>query len=1170
MKNREGKFSTSNFISNNEMGILFDNTLRIMTDEQLKELFMYSKFPTNEDFMALIDSKMNKNDTFDKEYILDLLEAYFHHDKDLATSWVEAERERRLNEAQRKSNEVKRQEEFACIKECVDNKISEVNDVINDVNETKEDIIASVNEKMEEATEHLEDFAIKSGEKIAEVNNMISEISTRAENKIEEMEESRIDFSQKVDKKIRDVEHRFSEMMHTDGIGEVIMARDSLDGEIHPNLSARLRYEFENLSSNDLIGGFYQVETLAERNSISEDKKVYGMFCYVKEEDITYQWKNKDGEDLWEEFSSGARGMVVNTIEERDLIPEKRLFIGLEVFVVEKGYSYFYQGEGKWSRDSHNAIYIGSETPSDTTVLWIDDEDDNIDTYWDSNILDEIKNTLKEVKEKTDKAHYALTYELDAGYFNDTLPNDSVTRELSEEEEEYVPSLDNGASGTCKRIVLKRGLKSDIEALHEGELGFCIDTEELYIGSKGGLKLLAKVGGVNSGNGSGNSNVTGEYVELIAPNNEKYRVRVNNDGELYVYNSIADTAPNPTFDQTPLYKGLIINHCYGGGNKDANVAPCSHGFIELYNNSDRTMNLKGLSLQYGETGKDWQVFPLKGIVKPYHSFLVRCSQHTDINRKTCRFKIHNYDMHWDIPLSNNGFKVYLGIGDTPLTEKNPANIDNMWTKQQGYIDLFAFGSTNPAIGIDAYEKSGQYDGFIRGGNILNSVHRKDFKDTDSSFIDLEVINLKTADVKTYTPRCTKDGQWNTYYNKLKLYDHKPNMINMCFGKDGDTTRTFTWQSTVTHNGCLKYKKKGAEDFITVESEKEIAWHWDTDSTVHRVIIRDLEEGTYVYKCGEEGKWSDEYEFEVKVPTSKDKITILQTSDQQGIDEEEYHVWRKANKIICENEDFDIHINTGDISNDGGEFGFQWRYYYDFAKEHLSTKPHMTTCGNNDLTPNDVDKKKTDPTAFQWYATYEDSHIPSCYSWNYGYIHFVCLNSNTLQASDIVEQQIPWLREDLSKPENQKRWTIVYMHESPYTIIKQTKMAKFIDVFAEFGVDLVLCGHHHRYSRSHRMGSQTETGQDTIDNENGTYYVMCQATGIKLMGKTNPTEDKLATWRAKWDAVSNPMYIMWDITYDNITMRPYTIANILPETDNDFNEPELIPYNDSLVITKPTE
>lgn len=1168
MSNKINKFSTNKFISQQETGILFDNLLRVLTDAQLKELFANSKMPTNEDFLALIDSKMNKNDTFDKEYILDLLEAYFHHDKDTASAWIEAERLRRKNEITRQDNETQRQENFACIMECNDNKMAEMNTVIENTNQAKEDMVSSVTSKIEEAENQLNDFSDRYDEKIIEIDSKMSQITVDANNKITQMETSRVDLTDKIEQKIDDVEFRFGEMMNTDGIGEVIMARDSIDGKIHPNLSARLRYDFGKLKSNDLKGGFHQVNTIAERDSIEEEKKVYGMFCYVKDEDITYQWKNKDGVDLWEEFSSGTRGMVVDTIAERDAIPDKKLFIGLEVFVVETGYSYFYKGNGKWDRDSHNAIYIGGDEPTDSTVLWIDDEDDNVDTYWDSDILTEIKNAIKDVSSKANDMHYALTHEIDAGYFNDTLPNDSGAETYSiSDEEDYVPSLDNGAKGTCERIILKRGLKSDIEALHEGELGFCIDTEELYIGNKGALKLLAKVGGLSGGNS--NTNVTGEYLELIAPNNEKYRVRVNNDGELYSYNAIADTANNPTFDQAPLYKGLIINHCYGGGNRDANIAPCSHGFIELYNNSDKSMNLKGLSLQYGETGKEWQVFPLRGIVKPYTSFLVRCAQHTDINRKTCRFKIHNYDMHWDIPLSNNGFKVYLGIGDIPLEVKNPANIDNLWTKQQGYIDLFAFGSTNPALGIDAYEKSGEYDGFIRAGNILNSVHRIDFKDRDSSFIDLEAINLKTADVKTYTPRCSKDGQWNTYYNKLKLYDHKPNMINMCFGKDGDTTRTFTWQSTVTHNGCFKYKKKGAEDFITVESEKEIAWHWDTDSTVHRVIIRNLEPGVYVYKCGEEGKWSDEYEFEVKVPTQEDTIKILHTTDQQGINEEEYHVWRKANEVICKNETFDIHINTGDISNDGGEFGFQWRYYYDFAKDNLCSVPHMTTCGNNDLTPNDVDKKKTDPTAFQWYATYEDSHIPSCYSWNYGYIHFVCLNSNTLQASDIVEQQIPWLREDLSKPENQKRWTIVYMHESPYTIIKQSKMAKFIDIFAEFGVDLVLCGHHHRYSRSHRMGTQSSTGQDTIDNENGTYYVMCQATGYKLMGKTLPTEDSLATWRAKWSAPGNPMYIMWDITYDSITMRPYTIANILPETDNSFNEPELIPYDDSLVITKST-
>ena len=315
-------------------------------------------------------------------------------------------------------------------------------------------------------------------------------------------------------------------------------------------------------------------------------------------------------------------------------------------------------------------------------------------------------------------------------------------------------------------------------------------------------------------------------------------------------------------------------------------------------------------------------------------------------------------------------------------------------------------------------------------------------------------------------------------------------------------------------------------------------------------------------------WSDEYTFEVKEITNNSTIKILLTSDQQGINQEEYEVWKKANDVISQNETYDIHINTGDISNDGIEFAYQWRYYYEFAKHDLYTKPHMTTCGNNDLTRNNKDGKKTDPIAFGWYFNYEDEFMPSCYSWNYGYIHFVCLNSNILQDSQIVDKQIPWLREDLSKPENQKRWTIVYMHESPYTIIKQTNaLRKFINVFAEFNVDLVLCGHHHRYSRSFRMGAEDENGNDTINNENGTYYVMCQATGYKLMGKTNPAAEGKAPWREKWEAVGNPMYIMWDITYDSITMRPYTIANILPETSNDFNEPELIRYNDDLVITK---
>lgn len=196
-----------------------------------------------------------------------------------------------------------------------------------------------------------------------------------------------------------------------------------------------------------------------------------------------------------------------------------------------------------------------------------------------------------------ENANYVLTHEKDAGYFNDRLPGEdeeveTINNESGEGielEEDYKPDLDNEAKGTVEKIVVKRGYKSDLKNLSEGEFGFCVDTEELYIGNKGGLRLLAKVGGV--GNNNNSNNVTGEYVELVSNDGTKHRIRVNNDGDFIIYNSSADTEDNPTLDQAPLYKGLIINHCYGGGALKVNVAPCSHGFIELYNSSDKVLIL---------------------------------------------------------------------------------------------------------------------------------------------------------------------------------------------------------------------------------------------------------------------------------------------------------------------------------------------------------------------------------------------------------------------------------------------------------------------------------------------------------------------------------------------------------------------------------------------------
>lgn len=891
---------------------------------------------------------------------------------------------------------------------------------------------------------------------------------------------------------------------------------------------------------------------------------------------------------------------IFKTIQERDEFPEKKLYVGFSCFVIETMLGYTYAGDGNWMKSSTNAVHIGPDEPFDPTMLWVDDEDETIEGNFNSDILTVLKMVLGHMNAKIEDVEYALSMGLDPGYFGDKMPGeDDVEQEEEEQEgesssrsisskainlpgdpiepeyppqedgeEQEEPNIDKNPEGNVETILLKRGLKKDLPALMEGELGLCIDTEELYVGLKGHRKLLAKVGGV--GGSGGTQNVTSQYIELISKSGKKFKIRVNEDGTMYALNSTADTANKPSESDAASYAGLIINHVYGGGERNTNMTPCSHGFIELYNKSTQPINLRGLYLQYCPHGTDWQVLELHGIVNPLCSFLIRCAEHTDIHRKTTKFKITNYDMQWDIALTDKGMKVYLGINPQPLTVVNPCSIDGQWTKQTGYIDLFVVGSSSVLFPMDAYERSSSVgiDGFQKVADMFHSAHRIDFADTDTSLLDIEGIDLRTADPTIYYPRYTGDGQWINYYNKLKLYDHKPNMINMCFGQDGNTTRTFTWQTTPTINGFFKYKKVGDPKFTTIESTKQEISHYDTNAVVHRVIINKLTPGKYVYYCGEEGKWSDEYEFEVKAPSSEDTITFLHTTDQQGINEEEYLVWKKAHAEILKRHTYDFHINTGDISNDGGEFAFQWRYYYNFSDtEDLYSKPHMTCCGNNDLTRDfATDGKKRDPEAFAWYTTTENNFMVSCHSWNYGDVHFVCLNSNTLIDKKIASKQVPWLREDLAKPENKKRWTIVYMHEAPYTIIKQEDMAPFIDVFAEFKVDLVLCGHHHRYSRSHRMGAQGPNGKDTL-SETGFYTVMCQATGAKLMGKTQPAEDEKAPWRDKWGVVGNPTYSVYKITKESISMETYSIANILPNTDTSTNSP-VVSLVDSLEIRKP--
>ena len=253
--------------------------------------------------------------------------------------------------------------------------------------------------------------------------------------------------------------------------------------------------------------------------------------------------------------------------------------------------------------------------------------------------------------------------------------------------------------------------------------------------------------------------------------------------------------------------------------------------------------------------------------------------------------------------------------------------------------------------------------------------------------------------------------------------------------------------------------------------------------------------------------------------------------------------------------------------------------------------------NNDL----IDKKFSD--AFNYYMTAENQFANSVYAFDLGFVHFVCLNSNTdstyvngvgnvggyATTDAFLEAQAQWLDQHLTEVEQrevQPRWVIVFAHLSAFTVGRTKRLQRWVAPVEKHRVDMFLCGHNHAWSVSKPVFSgfdfnvnpayndyvtkvdgtsdlkiveEKNAAGEPINREadpaRGTYYVLNQATGYKLSGKEKPlTLDTLAGtehvnadnspwWIAAQALPKNPVYIDLQIGYDKIVCDSYEITGI---------------------------
>ncbi len=245
-----------------------------------------------------------------------------------------------------------------------------------------------------------------------------------------------------------------------------------------------------------------------------------------------------------------------------------------------------------------------------------------------------------------------------------------------------------------------------------------------------------------------------------------------------------------------------------------------------------------------------------------------------------------------------------------------------------------------------------------------------------------------------------------------------------------------------------------------------------------------------------------------------------------------------NSILKQTEDVDFYVHSGDIVQ-MGKYENYWKKMLNDNKQYLSVKPLMATSGNHE-TQGDYGGDDALLNHFHHNTPAQESKNKGYfYSYTYANAKFIMLNTNKLDYGNLPAEQYTWLINELEN--NDATWTIVVMHNPMYSTgaygsdpsrnsIALSLRAQLGDIFAEYGVDVVLQGHDHNVFKTYPIGKnesinaatkQTVGGVEYDVNPQGTIYTMngtagAQTRAIVSSGAQNAYYEKIsASQQSSW-------------------------------------------------------
>ncbi|MFP2905973.1 metallophosphoesterase, partial [Pyxidicoccus sp. 3LFB2] len=189
-----------------------------------------------------------------------------------------------------------------------------------------------------------------------------------------------------------------------------------------------------------------------------------------------------------------------------------------------------------------------------------------------------------------------------------------------------------------------------------------------------------------------------------------------------------------------------------------------------------------------------------------------------------------------------------------------------------------------------------------------------------------------------------------------------------------------------------------------------------------------------------------------------------------------------------------------------------------------------------------------------------------YSFDWGNVHFVALDSNCLRGSATAdrcraEEQLAWLQQDLAA--SRAHWKVVYLHHPLWSSGKYGSYVPLRQQLAPIleagGVDLVFAGHEHDYERTRPMRGDAEAASGTA---RGITYAVVGSGGASL----RPFTTAKPAWSVVRDAENNG-FLEVSVQADTLSAQMVTPSGKVLDS---FSLTKPLPPDSSLVLTAAAE